>query len=122
MVVSGSDLLIQERGSRHLRVDFRLQDTVTGETIESNSQLGTQEGLFSLISQAGAQLRAKLGAQGLSAAEVTGVKSSFPNNTRANQFYPQGLDRMRGFEALAAPDLMVKAAAPAPRYPPAPSA
>src|SRR5258708_4135990 len=73
MVVSGSYLLIQERGSRHLRVDFRLQDTITSETIESNSQLGTQEGLFSLISQAGAQLSSKLGSQELSSAVDTRV-------------------------------------------------
>ncbi len=116
MVVSGSYLLIQERGSRHLRVDFRLQDTVTGETIESNSQLGTQEGLFSLISQAGAQLRSKLGAQELSAAEVTGVKSSLPNDPRATQFYAQGLDRMRAFDAIAARDLLEKAIAAEPEY------
>src|SRR5258708_18959358 len=116
MVVSGSYLLIQERGSRHLRVDFRLQDTATGETIESNSQLGTQEGLFSLISQAGAQLRSKLGGHALSAAEVTGGKRSLPDNPRATQLYSQSLDRMRAFDAMAARDLLDKAVAPQPQY------
>lgn len=116
MVVSGSYLLIRDKGSRHLRLDFRLQDTATGETLESDSQLGTQEGLFSLISQAGAQLRSKLGAQELSVAEATSVRSSMPNNPLATQFYSQGLEKMRAFDAIAAKDLLEKAVATEPEY------
>ena len=116
MIVSGSYLGIRDKGTRHLRVDFRLQDTATGETIESDSQIGTQEALFSLISQAGAQLRSKLGARELSAAEASGVQSALPNSSQAAQFYSQGLDKMRAFNAMAAKDLLEKAVAAEPEF------
>ena len=115
-VVSGSYLLISDKENGQLRVDFRLQNTATGETTESISQVGTQKGLFTLISQAGAQLRNQLGAQAISEAEATGVQSSLPSRTQAAQFYSQGLDKLRGFDASGAKDLLQKAVATEPEY------
>jgi tetratricopeptide (TPR) repeat protein len=116
LVVAGSYLGIGDT-ERSLRLDVRLQDTTTGETIASAAETATVARLFDLISRAGARLREKLGLRELSPAEAGGVRASLPASPLAARLYAEGLQKLRISEALAARDLLERASAADPRHP-----
>src|SRR5580658_3172646 len=64
-VVTGSYLVVGQAGNGRLRLDARVQDAITGDTVVSVAVAGYQSDLFDLASRAGEQLRAKLGVQTL---------------------------------------------------------
>jgi len=109
-------------GSGLLRLDVRLQDTVAGITLASVSEKGNESEIDSLVGQAGAELRAKLGVSALSDAQSAVVRASLPANPDAARFYAQGLQKLRLFDYLSARDLIEKASALDPDYAPAHSA
>ncbi len=111
-VVLGSYILL---GKGQIRLDLRLQDAVAGETLAAVSEKGTEAQLDDLVSRAGAILREKLGAGGLSAMEAATVKASLSSNPEAARFYSEGLTKLRTFDNLAARDLLEKAVAVDPK-------
>jgi len=118
-VILGSFLPL---GNGLLRFDVRLQDAVVGETLASISEKGSETEIDSLVSKAGAALRAKLGIAALSDAESAVVRASLPSNPEAARLYSEGLQKLRLFDALNARDLLEKAAALAPEHAPTHSA
>jgi hypothetical protein len=60
-VVLGSYTLMQGDVNKRLRLDLRLQDTASGETIAEEAITGEQNNLFDLATEAGARLRQRLG-------------------------------------------------------------
>jgi TolB-like protein len=118
-VVLGSYLAL---GNGLLRLDVRLQDAVAGETLASVSEKGNESEIDSLVSQAGAELRAKLGVGALSDAQSALVKASLPSTPDAARLYSEGLQRLRLLDALAARDSLEKAAALDPDHAPTHSA
>jgi eukaryotic-like serine/threonine-protein kinase len=109
-------------GDGLLRLDVRLQDTVAGVTLASVSEKGNESEIDSLVSQAGAELRAKLGVGALSDTQSALVRASLPSNPEAARLYSQGLQKLRLFDALAARASLEKAAALAPDHAPTHSA
>jgi tetratricopeptide (TPR) repeat protein len=105
-----------------IRFDLRLQDTGAGETLASVSEKGSASQIDELVSKAGAELRAKLGATGLSDAESANVRATLPGNPEAARLYSEGLEKLRLFDALAARMLLERAAALDPRHAPTHSA
>ena len=83
-VVMGSYLPL---GNGLLRLDVRLQDAVAGETLASVSEKGNESEIDSLVSKAGAELRAKLGVGALSDAQSALVRASLPSNPEAARLY-----------------------------------
>jgi len=118
-VVLGSYLPL---GDGLLRLDVRLQDAIAGETLASVSEKGTEAEIDSLVSKAGAELRAKLGVGALSDAESASVRASLPSNPEAARLYSQGLQKLRFLDVLAARDLLEKASALDPNHAPTHSA
>jgi len=118
-VILGSFLPL---GNGLLRFDVRLQDAVVGETLASISEKGSESEIDSLVSKAGAELRAKLGIAALSDAESAVVRASLPSNPEAARLYSEGLQKLRLFDALNARDLLEKAAVLAPEHAPTHSA
>jgi hypothetical protein len=123
----GADLLVSgeyevlappggERGKR-IRLDLRLQSVRTGETIKALAQTGGEDGLFDLVSAAGAQVRQALGVQLLSAAESAALRNAGPSTPEARRLYYEGLDRLRAYEWAPARNLLVKAADSDPTFP-----
>lgn len=112
-VVLGSYVPL-EKGQ--IRVDLRLQSTADGETLVAVSKKGTEEQLDELVSNAGLELREKLGAGEVSSVEAATVKASLPSNPEAAKFYAEGLAKMRVFDYLAARDLLQKAVAAEPTH------
>jgi DNA-binding winged helix-turn-helix (wHTH) protein/tetratricopeptide (TPR) repeat protein/TolB-like protein len=116
-VVVGAYAVIGEGSAGQVRLDLRLQDTRTGETIAAVSETGTESHLFNLVSVAGGSLRAKLGIAGVTAQEASQVAVALPENHDAARLYSEGLERMRIFDAPAARDLLEKSIAIEPGYP-----
>jgi eukaryotic-like serine/threonine-protein kinase len=114
-VVLGSYLAL---GGDQLRVDMKLQDATTGQIVDSVTEAGTEAQLSDLISNAGNVLRIKLGVGATSEAQAAEVKASMPANTEAARYYAEGLEKLRAYDALAAKDLLEKAANAEPDFAP----
>ncbi len=118
-VVVGSYLLL---GNGVLRLDLRMQDTVAGDTLATVSEKGNESDMDTLISQAGTELRAKLGVAALSDEQSAMVRTALPSNPEAARLYAEGLQKLRLFDALAARDLLEKAITLDPSHAPTHSA
>ncbi len=115
----GSDLVVLgtflESGNQ-IRLDFRLQDAIAGETLASFSENGQQSELLDLVTRTGANLRQKLNVGGVTPEQSSGVRASLPTNPEAARLYVQGLEKLRIFEALAARDLLQQTVAADPKH------
>jgi serine/threonine protein kinase/tetratricopeptide (TPR) repeat protein len=116
-VVTGSYLEVGPEGASQLRLDARLQDARTGETVASLPETGTESKLIALLSQTGADLRTKLGIGDIAGSEVTRVAASIPGNPTAARLYAEGLAELRQLNPGGARDLLVKAVAAEPDHP-----
>jgi TolB-like protein len=112
-VVMGSYLAL---GNGQVRLDLRLENTNTGELLKSLSEHGTESQLDDLVSQAGARLRAELGAGEVTTTEAAALKASRPSNPEAVRFYAEGLAQLRKFDNLRARDLLEKAIVADPNF------
>ena len=110
-VLAGSYTLLTDQPQPRIRVDLTLQNSAAGETIASVSETGNKNDLFQLASEAGRELRQKLGAGNLSLAEAATVRKTFSEDPKAARLYAEGLARMRVFESMEARDLLAEAVA-----------
>jgi eukaryotic-like serine/threonine-protein kinase len=115
-VVLGSFVDLGKDGGGQVRVDLRLQDARTGETVGVVSETGTEGELFGLVSRAGRDLRSELGIGDISEAEAGSLRAAIASNPEASRLYAEGLAKLRVFDALAARDLLEKAVAADPNY------
>ncbi|HKS72136.1 MAG TPA: tetratricopeptide repeat protein, partial [Terriglobales bacterium] len=109
LVVLGSYLAMGKEGGSKIRLDFRLQDAVAGETIATVSETSTENDLIGLVARTGATLRQKIGIADVSPSDASVVRAALPSNPEATRLYSEGLDKLRVFEALAARDLLTQA-------------
>jgi eukaryotic-like serine/threonine-protein kinase len=112
-VVVGSYIAL---GKGQVRLDVRLQDAVTGETLDSLSEKGSESEIDGLVSRAGSELRGKLGAAAVSEADAAAVRASLPSNSEAARHYSEGLAKLNVRDALAARDLLQKSVAAEPNF------
>lgn len=122
VVVLGSYTRLTGEEENRIRLDLRLQDTLTGSTIFEQAFTGTQKNLFDLVSQAGARLRESLGVRPLTSQIAAAARAALPSNQAALQLYTEGLARLRAFDYPGARDVLIKAIAADPDYPLAHSA
>lgn len=111
VVVVGSYGSLDPKFGNQIRFDLRLEDTRSGETVAAISEEGVESNLFSLVSRAGARLRASLGVHAATAEETAEVGVTLPRNPEAARMYAEGLAKLRLFDALAARNLLEKAVA-----------
>jgi len=102
LVVAGSYAMLGKDAAGQIRLDLRLLDTRTGETLYAMSETGTEANLFSLVSRAGENLRGKLGVRKVTQAEAVEVALALPSNAEAARLYAEGLANLRVFNALGA--------------------
>jgi len=121
-VVLGSYTALAGKSDGRIRLDLRLQDAVVGETVAEVATTGTEADLFDLVSQAGTELRSKLGVAAVSTLDAASVRASVASNPEAARLYAEGLAKMRIFDTLAARDLLTQAIAADPKFPLAHSA
>jgi DNA-binding winged helix-turn-helix (wHTH) protein/tetratricopeptide (TPR) repeat protein len=121
-VVVGSYLALERAGRGQLRLDARVQNAASGETIASVAVTGAQSDLFDLVSRAGEELRAKLGIAPLTPPQSEVVRAALPADLEAARLYSQALDRQRNLDNLAARDLLKKVVERQPDFAPGYSA
>jgi TolB-like protein len=105
-VVVGSYATLAAKTEGQIRLDLRLQDTRSGETIGAISEVGTEEHLLDLVSRAGEDLRKKLGVRAVTSEEAAEVAIALPTKSETAKLYSEGLVRLRAFDALKARDLL----------------
>ncbi len=110
-IVSGSYASLRSASGADVRVDIRLQDAATGETIGTVSETGSESHLFEVISRAGEHLRAKLDVDSVTPRQQAEVAMTLPSNQGAARFYAEGLNKLRNYDAMDARDLFLKAIA-----------
>ena len=120
LVVLGSYLATGTPGTGQLRVDFRVQDARSGETVQAWSQTGSESELLNLISESGAIARQRLGLSGSPLAtagqELASAKLGLPSSGEARRLYAEGLDALRGFDASLARDRFERTIAQEPDF------
>ncbi len=102
VVVLGSYMTLQQGDNATLRIDMRLQDGRTGDTLDSVTETGSEARLFDLVARAGQRVRHRLGAPSNEAAAAQQARASFPSHRDAVRLYTEGLARLRLFDAAGA--------------------
>jgi DNA-binding winged helix-turn-helix (wHTH) protein/tetratricopeptide (TPR) repeat protein/TolB-like protein len=118
-MVLGSYVVLGDGPDRKVRLDLRTQNAVTGETLVTLSETGTEADLLELVSRTGTRLRAGFGIGAVSADVTAAMRASQPSNAIAARYYAEGLTRLRRWDAAEARDLLLKAIAVEPGYAPA---
>jgi tetratricopeptide (TPR) repeat protein/TolB-like protein len=115
-VVTGSYLA---PGNGELRLDLRLQDARSGETIAPVSVTGKSgqvADLEDVVTSAGVQLRKQLGMEGQPPAAEAALKASMPSSSAAARLYADGIEKLRAFDAMGAVEPLQKAIKEEPDY------
>lgn len=116
LVVVGAYLLQGDSDDQELRLDLKLQDTLSGETVSALAQSGSLDRLGALVSTTGVGLRASLGAAPPTPSWA-GPASHLPDDPEAVRLYAEGLGKLRRLETVAARDLLLEAVAREPQQP-----
>ena len=116
LVAIGSYASLANTSGGNVRVDVHLQDTVTGETVATISQTGTEAQLLDLISRTGERLRASLGVHPVTPQESAAVAVVLPSNPEAARSYSEGLAKLRLYDALGAREQFQKTIAAEPAF------
>jgi TolB-like protein len=98
-----------------LRVDIRIQDTTTGDSVAMARQ-GTDGDLVALATALSADLRAKLGSAPLGPGEERALSGLLPASTDAARLRAQGREKLFDRECIAARDLFEQAIAQDARF------
>ena len=122
LIVLGAYTALVEKSETRIRLDLRMQDTISGETVADVAVVGSEADLFDIVTQVGSRLREKLGFEAVSPVEAVSVRASLPSNRDAARLYSEALARLRVFDALEARNLLYRAIAADPKYSPGHSA
>ncbi|HTJ47784.1 MAG TPA: protein kinase [Kofleriaceae bacterium] len=100
----GADLVVGGVyvASGGLRVDVRVMDARTGETIMTVSASDGADALVPLVAKLGASLRDRLGVARLSDDEQKLARAAMPANAEAARLYTDGLAKLRTFDPQGA--------------------
>jgi len=115
-IILGS-YLAQGKDMGQIRLDLRLEDSATGQTVAAISETGTEKAISDLASQVGSRLRAQFGVANLSPVESRGLRAERPSNPEVIRLYSQGLANLGAFDALSARDVLSRAVAGDPSFP-----
>ncbi len=105
-VVRGSIGAASVSDREMIRIEIELGRTARSKPVSVLSCTGTKKDLFDLAVRCGADLRARLGAGAIAAAELASVRAAFPARVDAARTYALALDRLRRSDAPASRDLL----------------
>jgi serine/threonine protein kinase/tetratricopeptide (TPR) repeat protein/TolB-like protein len=105
-VITGSYMATGDKPDTLVRIDLRLQDVSTGESLMVSTDSGTYAELPAMATRAGTKLRESLGIPA-GAAPASGLPSS-PESAR---LYAEGLAHINAFDPLGARALLERAVA-----------
>ena len=104
--VLGSYLYLERNGQ--LTVQMKVQDTWREETF-TVQETGPESGLLELVTRSGDQVRERLGLESIPRDRVRAVRATVSEDDEALRLYFEALEKLRGFEPLAARDLLLRA-------------
>jgi serine/threonine protein kinase/tetratricopeptide (TPR) repeat protein len=115
LVLLGSYTALDGPATRPLRIDLRVQDTASGETVAAVAEVGSDAELFDLVARIGQGLRSKLSPDSV---EVVAhlSRAALPANLEAARPYAEGLAQLRVHDAVAALPLLERAVAADPGH------
>ncbi len=114
-IVAGSYVALGNKESGQVRLDLRLQETISGETLASIAVSGKQAEIFDLVGRAGRDMRAKVeGTMGPGGDEDW--RAVLPSNPDARSLYTEGLSQMRAGNSVSATDVLQKSLAIEPEF------
>jgi eukaryotic-like serine/threonine-protein kinase len=122
LIVAGSYTALGQTSGGQVRLDVRLQDATTGETVASVAEAGSEINLFDLVSRVGADLRNRLGVGAVEALDAAAAQASYPTTPEVAQLYAEGLSSLLVYDAREALPRLQKAVALDPKFPLAHSA
>jgi DNA-binding winged helix-turn-helix (wHTH) protein/tetratricopeptide (TPR) repeat protein/TolB-like protein len=114
LVVVGSYLSLGEGEKNHLRIDLQVVSAVSGETVASLAEVGSEERLFDLVPRIGKGLRHSLGWSEPTPEEARAAAALLPESAEGTRLYAEGLVRLRAFDMRGARDLLRRAAEASP--------
>lgn len=116
----GADKIVvgsyQKAGKDGIRLDLKLVDPNTGETVATASATGKESELSDLAVRAGSALREKLGVGAMSGPEASVTRASLPSNPQAARLYSEGLAKLRAYDFTGARETLQKAVAEEPGF------
>ena len=115
-VVLGSYAAVGTEGERTVRLDFRLQDAIRGDTVTSSSETGTEIDLFAIVARAGHHLRHEMGLKALGVKDAEAVRASLSSSREATALYAKALVELRAYHAQEARDMLRQAVEIDPDY------
>ena len=104
-VVAGSYMAVGDKNSGQVRMDLRLQETISGDTLTSIAVSGKQSEIFDLVARAGREMRSKLRTTVPPEGDVD-WRTVLPSNPEAARLYAQGIAHLRVSENVPAADLL----------------
>jgi DNA-binding winged helix-turn-helix (wHTH) protein/tetratricopeptide (TPR) repeat protein/TolB-like protein len=110
LVVAGSYLVLDQQGSRQIRLDLRALQLPDGAEMATLSEVGPESDLFEIVSRVGGRLRQTLGLDKLSPGQVQAVQALHPSVPEAARLAAEGLERLRAFDSIKARELLERAA------------
>jgi len=114
-VVTGSYVALGDKSSGSVRVDLRLQETISGETLASIAVSGKQSEILDLVAKAGQEMRGKLGSRVPPGGDVD-WRTVLPADAEAARLYSEGLVHLHLYENLNAAELLQKSVAIDPSF------
>jgi tetratricopeptide (TPR) repeat protein len=115
-VVAGSYVAAGNQKSDQIRLDVRLQDAISGETVSSFAETGNIGTLPDLLKQTGDTFRAKLNVQLPSQTQTAEAQAALTSDPEAARLYSDGLAKLRTLDALGARDPLERAVALEPNW------
>jgi len=107
LVIAGAYTVLTDQDAGQIRLDLRVQDTHSGETVATVSETGTERALFSLVDRAASEVRRKLRLQ-TRPGEAPAL-AALPVAPGAMRLYAEGLERLRQSNAVSARESLERA-------------
>jgi len=107
-VVAGSYLVLPGTDNQEIRLDIRVQESLSAETLTSLSVTGKHDELFDLVARAGREMRDRL-AGNLTPEGDLDWRTFMPNNPEAAQAYSEGIAQLQLSEDEKAAELLERA-------------
>ena len=117
LILVGSYTTLGKASGGQVRLDVRLQDATTGETVASVAETGSEINLFDLVSRVGSDLRRRLAIGETDPVEAAGVQASYPTTAEAARLYTQGLSELRLLDSRRALGALQRAVSADPKFP-----
>ncbi len=104
-IVAGSYMALGDKESGQVRLDLRLEEVISGETLASIAVSSKQSEIFDLVGRAGREMRTKVGGTIGGEGDID-WRTTLPSNPNAARLYTDGLARLRQGNNVPAVELI----------------